>query len=161
MVTFHCYGSLIRGLYFSNTICPETAKERCSGKKKLVITFILASLVFSISYVPTLVFYRLVASSHDGYQMNDHFFYVVSDVVDFLFPCSLCFNPIMYVFRSKNFKDGFKRVMLCHNQTPETESGCTQHQFIYLYRVRPCNVKFETNIELKSHNYTFYFFLKV
>ena len=34
VVMFYCYGSLIRGLYFTNTVCSETAGERSSEKKK-------------------------------------------------------------------------------------------------------------------------------
>ena len=33
-VSCFCYGTLIRGLYFSNTICPETVEERSVEKKK-------------------------------------------------------------------------------------------------------------------------------
>ena len=51
VVMVFCYCSLIRGLYFTNTVCPEnetTDGERSSEKKKLVITFLLATLGFLI-----------------------------------------------------------------------------------------------------------------
>ena len=32
-----------------------------------------------------------------------------------VFVVSLCFNPFIYAFRSTNFKEGFKRVILCRN----------------------------------------------
>ena len=57
VVMVFCYGSLIRGLYFTNTVCQETETtdgERSSEKKKLVITFLLATLGFLIGYVRTL-----------------------------------------------------------------------------------------------------------
>ena len=32
VILFYCYGSLIRGLYFTNTVCPDTSGERNSEK---------------------------------------------------------------------------------------------------------------------------------
>ena len=29
---------------------------------------------------------------------------------DFMYVCSLCFNPIIYSFRGKKFKEGLKRM---------------------------------------------------
>ena len=58
VVMVFCYGSLIRGLYFANTVCPETETtdgERRSEKKKLVITLLLATVGFLIGYVPSMV----------------------------------------------------------------------------------------------------------
>ena len=116
-VTFYCHGSLIRGLYFTNTVCPETTEERSSEKKKLVITLIVASAAFFIGFTPTLVFYTVVASAGDDDNSGDNLYYTFSNSVDFVFACSLCFNPILYAFRSTNFKKGFKRIMLCREPT--------------------------------------------
>ena len=54
-IMFFCYGSLIRGLYFTATICSENDEEGDSEKKKLVLTFLLASLAFLIGYWPSIV----------------------------------------------------------------------------------------------------------
>ena len=81
----------------------------------------MVTVGFSIGHVPTLVFYTLVASSQDGDQMDDHLFYVVSNVVDFVFACSLCFNPVLYAFRSASFKEGFKSLILCREQATNAE----------------------------------------
>ena len=62
VVMLFCYGSLIRGLCFTNTVCPETETtdgERSSEKNKLVITFLLATVGFLISYAPSMAFYTL------------------------------------------------------------------------------------------------------
>ena len=66
-VMFYCYGSLIRGLYFTNAVCSETVGERSSEKKKLVVTLILVTTGFFIGYAPTAVFYSVFAS---GDQMD-------------------------------------------------------------------------------------------
>ena len=117
-VTFYCHGSLIRGLYFTNTVCPETTEERSLEKKKLVITLIIASAAFFIGFTPTLVFYTVVALAGDDENIDDNLYYILSNSVDFMFACSLCFNPILYAFRSTNFKEGFKRIILCREATP-------------------------------------------
>ena len=59
-IMFFCYGSLIRGLYFTATICSENDEEGDSEKKKLVLTFLLASLAFLIGYGPSIVLHILV-----------------------------------------------------------------------------------------------------
>ena len=64
VIMVFCYGSLIRGLFFTNTICQETETidgARSSEKKKLVITFLLATVGFLIGYVPSMAFYTVVA----------------------------------------------------------------------------------------------------
>ena len=105
----YCYGSLIRGLYFTNTVCQDTDGERGKEKKKLVITFIMATVGFFIGYVPGVIFYTVIASE-DGNQISFSNHLSVSIIV---FHCSLCLNPIIYAFRSTNFQEGFKRILLC------------------------------------------------
>ena len=97
-VMFYCYGSLIRGLYFTNTV-----GERSFEKKKLVITFILVTTGFFIGYAPTAVFYTVFAS---GDQMDSKLSYALSNVVDCIFAVSSRCNPILYAFRSKTFEKG-------------------------------------------------------
>ena len=108
---------LIIGLYFTNTVCPETTEERRLEKKELVITLIIASGAFFIGFTPTLVFYTVVASPGDDENIHDNLYYILSNSIDFVFACSLCFNPILYAFRSTNFKEGFKRIILCREPT--------------------------------------------
>ena len=124
VVMVFCYGSLIRGLYFTNTVCPETETtdgERSSEKKKLVITFLLATVGFLIGYVPSMAFYTVVA-----FQTNANIgMSLLSDLENafqFLFGCSLCLNPLVYAFRSARFREGFRRVLTsCRKPTPQDE----------------------------------------
>ena len=109
-VMFYCYGSLIRGLYFTDNVWPETVGERSSKKKKLVIIFILATTGFFICNAPTQAFYTAFALGDDK-QMDFKLSYALSNVVDCIFAVSLCCNPILYAFRSKNFREGFKRII--------------------------------------------------
>ena len=108
VVFFFCYGSLIKGLYFSNEICAENTNEDNSEKKKLLITFILATCGFLLGYGPIAVFHTL---NFFGKKIDLSLF-KVNAVFIFLFAISLCLNPVVYAFRSSTFKEGFKRIFL-------------------------------------------------
>ena len=92
-IIMYCYGTLIRGLYFSNTVCAETDEERRSEKKKLVITFMLVTFGFFMGYTPTLVSYVIIPSG-DG-TTDVSFYAQLTAVADFILSVSLCFNPFI------------------------------------------------------------------
>ena len=125
-----CYGSLIRGLYFTNTVCPEnetTDGERSSEKKKLVITFLLATLGFLIGYVPGVAFHIVVAFQTNA-NIDINLYSHLQNAFHFMFSWSLCLNPLVYAFRSTHFREGFKRVLTtCWKPTP-------QHDDIHWFR---------------------------
>ena len=117
-VFLYCYGSLLKGLYFSHTICAaDTDEDRSSEKRKLVITFIVATAGYAISCGPIAVFFTLQAS---GVLEQSHLklHSSLSVVFHLLLYCSLCLNPILYAFRSTNFQEGFKRIIFCRGEAP-------------------------------------------
>ena len=116
-IFLYCYGSLIKGLYFTNTICPtDSDEDRSSEKKKLVVTFILATAGFVIGYGPTVVLVAaMISRGNEPINFSDF-----SIVFYFLFYCSLCLNPILYAFRSTNYQEGFKRIIFCRK--PPTQN---------------------------------------
>ena len=114
-----CYGSLIKGLYFSNDICPESTNEDNSEKKKLLITFILATSGFLLGYGPFAVFHTMISF---GKKVDFSLFEKLDRVLSFLFLISLCFNPVLYAFRSSSFKEGFKRIFL-HRSSQTVEQN--------------------------------------
>ncbi|XP_044181814.1 somatostatin receptor type 5-like [Acropora millepora] len=107
VVFLFCYGSLIKGLYFSNEICAESTNEDTSEKKKLLITFILATSGFLLGYGPIAVVNTTISL---GKKIDPSLFKKLSGVIFFLFLVSLCLNPVLYAFRSSSFKEGFKRI---------------------------------------------------
>ena len=119
-VVCYCYGSLIRGLYFTNTVCPETDENRSPEKRKLVTTFLLVTVGFFIGNTPTAIFYTGVACGLPV-ETNSKLYYDVLHVIDFVFVSSLCFNPIIYAFRSTNFREGFKRIISCRKPPQQNE----------------------------------------
>ena len=117
-VFIFCYGNLIKGLYFDKTICvmdAEIQDDRTTEKKKLVITFLLATVNFIAGYGPSVVFKSLVYTGAITRNI------VVNTILFFLFFCILCLNPVLYAFRSTNFQQGFKRVIFCCETQSETE----------------------------------------
>ncbi|XP_044169700.1 substance-P receptor-like [Acropora millepora] len=118
MVVFlFCYGSLIKGLYFSREICAESTNEDTSEKKKLVMTFILATSGFLLGYGPIAVVHTTIFL---GKKIHPSLFEKLSGLRFFLFLISLCLNPVLYAFRSSSFKEGFKRIFQpCSSQTVE------------------------------------------
>ena len=120
-IMFFCYGSLIRGLYFTATICSENDEEGDSEKKKLVLTFLLASLAFLIGYGPFTVLCILVASGDNEQNYDSELYSVLGDVSTFLFELTLCLNPILYAFRSSSYQQEFKRLLICKKPTPNND----------------------------------------
>ena len=120
-IMFFCYGSLIRGLYFTATICQENDEEGNSEKKKLVLTFLLASLAFLIGYGPAIVLHILDASGDNEQNYDSELDYVIGAVSRFLFDLTLCLNPILYAFRSSSYQQEFKRLLICKKPTPNND----------------------------------------
>ena len=118
---FFCYGSLIKGLYFTNTVCPENDEEGNSEKKKLVLTFLLASLAFLIGYGPSIVLHILVASGDNEQNYDSELYSVLGAMSTFLFDLTLCLNPILYAFRSSSYQQEFKRLLICKKPTPNND----------------------------------------
>ena len=101
-IMIFCYGSLIKGLYFTNTVCSENDEKGNSEKKQLVLTFLLANLAFLIGYGPSIVLYILVTSGDNEQNYDSELYSVLGDVSTFLFELTLCLNPIFYAFRVRN-----------------------------------------------------------
>ena len=55
-VFLFCYGSLIKGMYFSNTICATDSDQDRGDKKKLVVTITMATVGFFVGYGTLVVF---------------------------------------------------------------------------------------------------------
>ena len=122
-IMFFCYGSLIRGLYFTDTVCSETDEQgiRNQEKKKLVLTFLLASLAFLIGYAPFMVLCILVAWEDNEQNYDSKLYSILEAVSTVLFELTLCLNPILYAFRSLSYQQEFKRLLICKKPTPDND----------------------------------------
>lgn len=104
VIMLYCYGCVIKGLYFTNIVYPETVRHTASEKQKVVITLILATAGFLAGYTPTVIVFLLKASGNDKHID-------FQSVSDLLFVFSLSFNPIIYGFRGTKFQEYFKRML--------------------------------------------------
>ena len=95
VVTFSCYGCVVKGLYFGKRAYPETDRDTTSEKKKLVITLILATTGFLVGYTPFLWYFW--AFKVTGSDRNED----ILHVADFFFVFSLSLNPMIYGFRGR------------------------------------------------------------
>ena len=123
-VMTHCYASLIRGLYFTDVIFSESVAnaESNTEKKKLVVTFILATVGFFVCFAPGVVFFTVLTQLKPAEEANLKSNFDFSVLLAFLFVFSLCFNPVLYAFRSSNFRAEFERIILCLRPTPQNNN---------------------------------------
>lgn len=104
---FVCYFSIIRGLYFTNTICSSNANTAGGDqtdtmvKRRIVTMLLIVTVVFVICFFP-----YAIATATDIHQENT--FYKISY---FLVYCSSSINPITYAVGSSNYRQAFKEVL--------------------------------------------------
>ena len=118
VVISYCYGCLVRGLYFSNRVHPQRERGASSEKKKLVITLMISTTLFSIAFAPIVVFYAVLATRNNEQVDQDYGLYtILMGVFDFMFVFGVSFNPIIYGFRATKFRKELKNIILCRRTT--------------------------------------------
>lgn len=83
-----------------------------SVNKRLVVTFILATVGFFVCYLPRVIFFTVFVPVTDE-NKNSKLDSNLPSLFWFLFKCSLGFNPVICAFCSSNFKNGCKRIIIC------------------------------------------------
>ena len=121
-VVSFCYSVLVNGLYCRNTIMAgrSTHGKKCReadirSKKKIIKLLILITLVFFLCFLPFAVIMVLFASgSFKNYTASEmNHLVIVFEVTKFLMYTNSSLNPILYAFQSTNYRNGFKRILLC------------------------------------------------
>lgn len=102
---FMCYFSIIKGLYFTNTICSSNANAGGENdaifKRKIVKMLLIVTVVFVLCFFP----YSIATATNIPQSSA---FYKISY---FLVYCSSSLNPITYAFGSTNYRAAFKEVL--------------------------------------------------
>ncbi|XP_022804417.1 neuropeptide FF receptor 2-like [Stylophora pistillata] len=105
VIMFVCYFSIVRGLYFTNTICSSNANAGVDNdavlKRKIVQMLLIVTAVFLLCFFPF-----AIATAADIAQGS--VFYKTSY---FLVYCSSSLNPITYALNSTNYRTAFKEVL--------------------------------------------------
>lgn len=104
----YCYSAIIRGIYFSRTICPmEVAGSAADARSKrrivevlLMVTVMFTFCVGSFGVVNLLREIQVIDSENKWFAVT----------ASFLFVNSSC-NPIIYAYRSSNYKRAFKEIL--------------------------------------------------
>ena len=111
-----CYFEIVRGLYFTKTICSEstTTEAERQEKKQMARLLIWLTLVFALCSLPFAVFFMfLVYADTNTIQNNYDTFYILHRMSRFLlFSNSFC-NPILYALQSSNYRNGLKQICNC------------------------------------------------
>ena len=113
LVLLFCYFEIIRGLYFTKTLCSgsiDTEEEKLAKKQLarlliwLTVIFAVCSLPFSM-YFMFLVFAdaKLVADNYDA-------LYLIHRMARFLLFSNSFWNPLLYALQSSNFRDRLRRI---------------------------------------------------
>lgn len=102
---FLSYFSIIKGLYFTNTICSSDTNAGGENdaifKRKIVKMLLIVTVVFVLCFFP-----YSIATATDISQSSA--FYKISY---FLVYCSSSLNPITYALGSTNYRTAFKEVL--------------------------------------------------
>ena len=117
-----CYSVLVNGLYCRNTIMAgrsthgkKSREADIRSKKKIIKLLIVVTLAFFLCFLPFAVVMVLFAlGSFKNYSPSDMVqLLIVFEVTKFLLYTNSSLNPILYAFQSTNYRNGFKRILLC------------------------------------------------
>ena len=116
LILLLCYFEIIRGLYFTKTICAEstiTEAER-REKKQLARLLVWLTLVFAFCSLPFAVFFIFLACVDSSTIENNYeTLFILHRCSRFLLFSNSFFNPILYALQSSNYRNGLKRICNC------------------------------------------------
>ena len=116
LVVLFCYIGIVRGLYFTKTICSaSTITEAEKGEKKqLARLLVWLSIAFALCSLPFAVFFMfLVFADTSIVQNNYQKLYFLHRISRFLLISNSFWNPILYACQSSNYRNGFRHFCTC------------------------------------------------
>ena len=116
LVVLFCYIGIVRGLYFTKTICSAstiTEAER-REKKQLARLLVWLSIAFALCSLPFAVFFTfLVFADTSIVQTNYDKLYFLHRISRFLLISNSFWNPILYACQSSNYRNGLRHFCTC------------------------------------------------
>ncbi|KAK3742895.1 hypothetical protein QZH41_018927 [Actinostola sp. cb2023] len=115
IIILFCYFNIIKGLYFTKTICSRGSAGSSSSaqsggkdsdsaeKRKIVKLLISVTVVFFVCFIPFCVVSVII---------KDARYAIVYKLSYFLVYCSSSINPIIYAFHSSNYREAFDSILL-------------------------------------------------
>ena len=108
-----CYFAIIRGLYFTKTICSESTstEEEKLAKKQLARLLVWLTVIFAVCSLPFAIYFLFLISA-DAKTVRDNYdtLYLLHRISRFFLFSNSFFNPILYALQSSNYRDGFKEL---------------------------------------------------
>ena len=114
LILFICYFEIVRGLYFTRTICSEstTTEAERRAKKQLARLLIWLALLFAVCSLPFAIFFIfLISADSKTVQENYDTLFIFHRTGRLLLFSNSFFNPLMYALQSSSYRDSFK--LLC------------------------------------------------
>ena len=116
LILFICYFEIVRGLYFTQTICSEstTTEAERQAKKQLARLLIWLALLFAVCTLPFAIFFTFLIST-DSKTVEDNYdiLYLFHRICRLLLFGNSFFNPLLYALQSSNYRDSFKLLCNC------------------------------------------------
>ncbi|XP_068740088.1 QRFP-like peptide receptor [Montipora capricornis] len=116
LVVSFCYIGIVRGLYFTKTICSAstiTEAER-REKKQLARLLVWLSLAFAICILPYVVFFMFLGFADTSIvQSNYDKLYFLYRIFQFLLISNSFWNPILYACQSSNYRNRLRHFCTC------------------------------------------------
>ena len=113
LILFICYFEIIRGLYFTRTICSESTcnvAER-QAKKQLARLVIWLAVIFAACSLPFAIYFIFLVSADMKFVKDNYeVLFVLHRTSRFLLFSNSFFNPLLYALQSSNYRDGFKLI---------------------------------------------------
>ena len=120
-ILIFCYFEIIRGLYFTRTICSESTcnVEERKAKKQLARLVIWLAIVFAACSLPYSVYFIfLVSADRKTVEENYDVLFELHRTSRVLLFSNSFFNPLLYALQSSNYRDGFKLICNVNSGMP-------------------------------------------
>ena len=147
LLLIFCYFQIIRGLFFTNTICAaENAvamEEEKRTKRKLARLSLCLTALFVICSLPFAVFFvHLLFEDAEYIRENYDRLHVLHRVTRFLLFSNSFLNPVLYTFQSSNYRAGFaslccrgNEIRVISNEMVTVRNGASAWRiFFFLWR---------------------------
>ena len=116
LILFICYFEIVRGLYFTRTICSEltiTEEER-QTKRQLARLVIWLALLFAVCSLPFATYFIFLVFA-DPKTVKDNYdtLFILHRTCRLLLFGNSFFNPLLYALQSSNYRHRFKLLFNC------------------------------------------------
>lgn len=167
VIILFCYFNIIKGLYFTKTICSRGSASSSGShntdndgaeKRKIVKLLLTVTVVFLVCFIPFCVVSVLLLDARNAFGYKLSYFLVY---------CSSSLNPFIYAFHSTNYREAFRGILLnisktlncafpkrwsnrCSNKMSDMELRATYHPSYEVAQISPAALDPQNQAKLLS-----------